>query len=547
MMRFPRTAEQQASKLIDRLPPRSRFIIPYALLSLLTPLLVSPDIFSLFSYSVPEGLLHFAGLSLVAAVIYFALYQAAGRMQTGTVKPRSAFWIASLAILGQAAVIRFGLAVVNVLSENHEVRRFGDSFADQFAIPFAACALVLSLLLGSQMALIAALIVALFTGLMLMNSSGMVIALYALTSSIIAIYRVERYRTRNTITKAILGIGLVNVVMSLAILLIANRALTWHLAFESVFMGLLGALITAGIASVVTPVYESAFGVLTDMKLLELSNADNPLLRQLAIRTPGTHHHSSVVATLAEAAAKAIGANSLLARIGCLYHDVGKMAAPRMYIENQQGLQNPHDRVDPIDSVRIITGHVRRGIKMAQEAGLPPQIIDFIPQHHGTRVLSYFYHKARTQAEARGETVNIDDFRYPGPKPQTKEAAILMLSDGAEASVRSLEEPTPENIRLILDKIINNVIQDGQFDECHITLKEISAIREALVNTLIGIYHQRISYPGFNPPGENKDSGETPNQSSEAKADLNGDTTNLHRTDSGPQESSPQQAHAQRR
>ena len=254
-MRLPRTAEQQASKLIDGLSPRSRFIIPYVLLSLLTPLLVSPDIFSLFSYSVPEGVLHFIGLSLVAAIIYFALLQAAGRMQTGTVKPRSAFWIASLAILGQAAVIRFGLAVVTVLSGNHEARRFGDSFADQFAIPFAACALVLSLLLGSQMALIAALIVALFTGLMMMNSSGMVIALYALTSSIIAIYRVERYRTRNTITKAILGIGLVNVVMSLAILLIANRALTWHLAFESVFMGLLGALITAGIASVVTPVY----------------------------------------------------------------------------------------------------------------------------------------------------------------------------------------------------------------------------------------------------------------------------------------------------
>jgi hypothetical protein len=535
MMRFPRSAEQQASNLLDRLSPRARLIIPYVLLSLLTPLVVSPDVFSLFRASFFEGLLHFIGLGLVAAFIYFALYQAAERMQTGTVRSRTAFWIASLAIIGQVALVRFGLAVINVLSENSESRRFGDSFADQFAIPFAACALVLSLLLGAQLALVAALIVSLLTGLMLMNANGMTIALYALTSSIVAIYRVERYRTRHTITRAILGIGAVNVVMSLVVLLIANRALTPTLVFESVFMGLLGAVITAGIASVVTPIYESAFNVLTDMKLLELSNADNPLLRQLAIRTPGTNHHSFVVATLAEAAAKAIGANALLARIGCLYHDVGKMAAPRMYIENQQGGQNPHDKVEPLDSVRIITGHVRRGIKMAQDAGLPPQIIDFIPQHHGTRVLSYFYHKARTQAEALGEPVQIDDFRYPGPKPQSKEAAILMLADGAEASVRSLEDPTPENIRLILDRIINSVIQDGQFDECQITLKEISTIREALISTLTGIYHQRISYPGFNPPSDNRTAEET-QKSDPAEAEP--------QTSPVAQESLTQQAHA---
>jgi len=236
--------------------------------------------------------------------------------------------------------------------------------------------------------------------------------------------------------------------------------------------------------------------------LLELSNAEAPLLRRLAIETPGTNHHSFVVAMLAEAAAKAIGANALLARVGCLYHDIGKLAAPTMYIENQQGAANPHDRVSPRDSVRIITGHVRRGLQLAEDANLPPQIMDFIPQHHGTRVLAYFFHKAKSQAEASGEAVNIEDFRYPGPKPQTKEAVILMLSDGSEAAVRSLEDPTPENIRAIVSKIADSVVADGQLDECDITFREIKLIRESLINTLIGMYHQRISYPGFNPPGE---------------------------------------------
>jgi membrane-associated HD superfamily phosphohydrolase len=189
-----------------------------------------------------------------------------------------------------------------------------------------------------------------------------------------------------------------------------------------------------------------------------------------------------------------------------------------MYIENQKGGPNPHDRVAPLDSVRIITGHVRRGIQMALEYKLPPQIIEFIPQHHGTRVLAFFYHKAKSQAEAKGKTVNLDDFRYPGPKPQSKEAVILMLADGAEASVRSLDDQTPDNIRAIVKKIIDSVVADGQLDESNITMRELTTIRESLVNTLVNIYHQRISYPGFNPPSQ-----ETPSEKEKKieNADLN--------------------------
>jgi len=373
---------------------------------------------------------------------------------------------------------------------------FGEMFEFQFAIPFAACALVLSLLVGTQVALVASLIGAILTGFVSPHSLAM--SAYALAGSVTAVYSVQRYRTRNAVIVASVVVGIVNIGMGLVASLIASREFDLQRMLGGVGLCLLGALLTAATASFAIPIYESFFDILTDMRLLELSNADNALLRQLAIQTPGTSHHSYMVGILAEEAAKSIGANALLARTGCLYHDIGKLAAPGMYIENQKGGPNPHDKVSPLDSVRIITGHVRRGIRMAREADLPWQIIDFIPQHHGTRVLAFFYHKAKAQAESRGEMVNIDDFRYPGPKPQTKEAVILMLADGAEASVRSLDEPTPENIRAIIKKIVDSVVADGQLEESDITVRELTTIRESLVNTLINVYHQRIRYPGFN-------------------------------------------------
>ncbi len=377
------------------------------------------------------------------------------------------------------------------------MEKYAGYFGFQLAIPFATAALGLSLLVGSQIALVAALIGALFVALI--SDGSMAIAMYSLVGSIAAISSIERYRMRNAITTAIPVMGAANGVMSFVVALLAGQQITWRHTINSFFIGFISSIQCAGIASLITPMYESAYGILTDMKLLELSNADNPLLRDLAIKTPGTNHHSFIVATLAEAAAKAIGANSLLTRTACLYHDVGKMAAPKMYIENQNGMENPHNKVSAQDSVRIVTGHVRRGIKMAQEAGLPQEIIDFIPQHHGTRILAFFYHKAKAQAEARGEKVNPDDFRYPGPKPQTKEAVIVMLADGAEAAARSLDDHNPENIRLIIKRIIDHIVADGQFDESDVTLQELNTIRETLIATLISIHHQRVSYPGFNP------------------------------------------------
>jgi cyclic-di-AMP phosphodiesterase PgpH len=557
---LPQRAERRFTTEFHRIPQRIRFFILISLISVLTTLLVSNFPISILpSYSVGDVVKHdvvapvelivkddvgddslaerlkrapvllhagetvtaeklpliervrqyqlaarqpkrLIGLLALVGIMFFALYKSAVTSQSSRLGPRTAFWVASSALMFQTLLVRVGMFGASVLSARPETGGLGGFFELQFAIPFAACALALSLLIGSQVALVAALMSALLVGFI--SPHDLAISAFALAGSVVAIYSVQRYRTRNAVMVAAAAVAGVNAVMGVAASLIENNDWNWKSVLGGVVLGIAGAALTAGVASFAIPIYESAFDILTDLKLLELSNADNPLLRQLAIRTPGTSYHSFMVGVLAEEAAKAIGANALLARTACLYHDIGKLAAPNMYIENQKGGPNPHDKVSPLDSVRVITGHVRRGIEMATEADLPPQIIDFIPQHHGTRVLAYFYHKAKAQAEARGGHVNMDDFRYPGPKPQSKEAVILMLGDGAEASVRSLEEHTPENIRAIVKKIVDTVVADGQLDESTVTMRELTTIRESLINTLINIYHQRISYPGFNPPSK---------------------------------------------
>lgn len=569
LQRFPQSAAQQISIQFHRIPQKVRFIIVAAGFALLTTLFAShyplsvvpsyragdvvksdiivpaslmakdeargvlnrpadfnhhpvllhagetvtpdklPPIVMVRSYQLsqrnPKPLL---GLLVLVGLMFFALYKAAITSQSSRLGPRTAFWVASSALMIQTLIVRVGMFGASVLGTRPETMGFGGIFEFGFAIPFAAGALVLSLLIGSQVGLVAGLMSAILVGFMAPHGTAFVA--FSLGASVTAIYSIQRYHTRNAVIIASAAVGGINLLMGLVAMLIAEQHWDTQRVIGGLAASLVGALLTAGAASFAIPIYESAFDILTDMKLLELSNADNPLLRQLAIRTPGTNHHSYMVAVLAEEAAKAIGANALLARTGCLYHDIGKLAAPSMYIENQKGGPNPHDTRPPISSARIIANHVKRGIEMAREANLPCQIIDFIPQHHGTRVLAYFYHKAKAQAETRGETVNIDDFRYPGPKPQTKEAVILMLADGAEASVRSLEEQTPENIRAIVKKIADTVVSDGQFDESNITMRELTTIRESLINTLINVYHERISYPGFNPPSEKTEENERP-------------------------------------
>jgi len=413
-----------------------------------------------------------------------------------SISKRRAFALVGAAILVETAFMRLGFMVAAGLAAQSRPPSLNDPAVWSYAIPFAAASLLVTMLLDKQLGLITGLIAAVFAGLL--APAGMLTGLYAFISCLAAVYGIKRYRERQSVTLAGLAVAGVNCLTALALIVFTQPHSTFTSVVVAAGCGIGGGLLTIIFAAGGVPINESLFGVLTDIRLLELSNADLPVLSQLALRAPGTNQHSHAVGQLAEDACRAIGANTLLARIGSLYHDIGKVAAPDYFVENQIG-KNPHDRLRPAQSAKIITSHVSYGLRIAKEIGLPQRVADFIPQHHGTRTLHFFLRKAEEQA-ANGEKVCEADFRYPGPKPQFKETAILMLADSCEAAARSLAHPDPESIRSIVIRIFDAIVNDGQLDECKFTPRDLTGVREAIVTSLIAIYHGRIDYPGFNVP-----------------------------------------------
>ncbi len=442
---------------------------------------------------------NFFGLLIIVIAVYWVAWKFTEHRSSGSdlsLSKHKAFALVGSALLIQTALMKVGFTFGDSVAARMSHAPFNDPTIWNFAIPFAAAALLVAMLVDTQLAFLTGIITALFAGML--APSGMPKALFAMVSCSAAIYGIGRYRERQSVTLAGLLVGVVNVGMALALIAYAEQPLTLKTILMATGCGIAGGLLTAVFAAGGLPVNESLFGILTDVKLLELSNADLPVLGQLALRAPGTNQHSHAVGQLAEDACRAVGANPLLARIGALYHDIGKLAAPEYFVENQQG-DNPHDRLRPYQSAKIITSHVTYGARLAKEIGLPAKIADFIPQHHGTRTLHYFLRKAQAQAKPN-EAIDETDFRYPGPKPQFKEVAIMMLADSCEAAARSLARPDPENIRAIVIKIVDAIISDGQLDECDVTLQELTTVREAMISALTAIYHARIDYPGFNPP-----------------------------------------------
>ena len=471
------------------LSPGLQLVIGFSSLILLTSLLLTRWPLTMKSI----GLLVFVGASYL--VVWRFVDHRAGVFDL-SISKRRAFALVGSAIMVETALVRVGLLISAGLSAQRTHPALNDPEVWSYAIPFAAASLLITMLVDKQLGLLAGAIAAVFAGFL--APTGALIALYAFISCAAATYGIKRYRERQSVTLAGLVVAGVNCLTALALVAFTHRHPSISTLLLAAGCGIGSGLFTIIFAAGGVPINEALFGVLTDIRLLELSNADLPVLSQLALRAPGTNQHSHAMGQLAEDACRAIGANALLARIGSLYHDIGKVAAPDYFVENQTG-QNPHDRLRPTQSAKIITSHVTYGLKLAKEIGLPKPVADFIPQHHGTRTLHFFLRKAQEQA-ANGETVNEADFRYPGPKPQFKEAAILMLADSCEAAARSLAHPDPESIGSIVARIFDAVVSDGQLNECHLTLRELTEIREAIVTSLVAIYHGRIDYPGFNVP-----------------------------------------------
>ncbi|HVM24368.1 MAG TPA: HDIG domain-containing protein [Candidatus Limnocylindrales bacterium] len=360
-----------------------------------------------------------------------------------------------------------------------------------FAVPTSASVLLMAVLLRSSAGAAMAGGLAILAGVM--NRDALDLSAYVLAGGIASLLVITRAERLNAFIRVFAALALTNVAVTTAFSLLAQSDVQAILQLGA--MGLVNAFLSVVLALGSFHLLGNVFGIMTIFQLLELANPSNRLLRRLLLETPGTYHHSVMVGNLAERAAETIGADPLLARVAAYYHDIGKMKNPLAFIENQGGSHNIHDDLTAETSARIIAGHIRDGIDLGYEHGLPVQIIGFIPQHHGTSVMTYFHGKALREVRGNEELVDERTFRYPGPKPQSREAAILMLADGVEASVRSLDEKDEESIRAMVDRIVDARLEDGQLDDAELTLKNVAQIKDAFVGQLLGMYHSRIKYP----------------------------------------------------
>ncbi|HQM44435.1 MAG TPA: HDIG domain-containing protein [Smithellaceae bacterium] len=360
-----------------------------------------------------------------------------------------------------------------------------------FCIPFACGAMIIAVLVNRNVAMIMSVLTSFLIGLLF--DEKILFPLFSFLGSVAASYHIVNSRQRSAFFK----VGLFLSVINMAAILSLNL-LTGHLFNDlliRLFMGGLGGMITAVLVAGFTPVFESLFGFITYIKLLELANLNQPLFQRMIIDAPGTYHHSIIVASLVEAAAEAIGANSLLAKVSAYYHDIGKLSKPHYFIENQPGYDNRHDKLSPKMSSLIIISHVKEGCELASSVKLGQPIINIIREHHGTSLVSYFFDKAKKDKDESIRSLTESDFRYPGPKPQTKEAGLVMLGDVIEASSRTLTNPTPARIRSLVRERIERIYEDGQLDDCELTLKNLNIIAETFTRILLGIFHHRVDYP----------------------------------------------------
>ncbi len=387
------------------------------------------------------------------------------------------------------------VAVAAILLAVAFIYRFASqsSYFEALAVTAAATAtMLLALTLGATMAAGAAMLLGMLVGLM-STASDVRMVIVTLLCAFVAAQAIVASSVRSRslrIVQAAAITAAVNCLLLLAGAVVSGNIVQWPLLGAAAAGGLVAPTLAVGLALAL----ERPLGILTDMGLLELGNPNEPVLRALLREAPASYQSSIMVANLAEQAAEAIGANALLVRTAAIYHDIGKTKRPYFFVENQPGDESPHDRLNPHLSALIVISHVKDGQEIAEHIALPPQIAAVIPEHHGTSLIPWFYERAKQEA-AEGEEVDEQAFRYPGPKPQSKETAIIMLADSVEAAARTLEDPSPTKIESLVERLVQEKIDDGQLDECPLTMADIRAIKRSFIATLGHIYHHRIKYP----------------------------------------------------
>jgi len=427
-----------------------------------------------------------AGLILGCFILLFIAHRYGQRnIRKYRMENRDLLFLAGT-LLSMLLVLKLGSFIATAVGS---VFPYIEPGAYYYLLPFAAGAMVVRIILNSEVALIFSMVFAALCGFLFANNFEL--CLFALLSCLAGAHWVRQLTVRTSMYRAGARLSMFNFTVIFAIHLVSGAAFDLGLLFELSF-GLLGGLFAALLVSGVIPLVEAAFRYTTNLKLVELANMNNPLLRELMVLAPGTYHHSIIVGNLAEAAAETIGANPLLARVAAYYHDIGKAKKPLYFIENLSGGENKHDKLAPSMSALILMAHLKDGGDMAREQRLGEALVDVIRQHHGTSLMKFFYDRAKQREERE---VDEHDYRYPGPKPQTREAALIMLADAVEAASRTLTDPTPARIQGMVQKIINNIFIDGQLDECELTLKDLHNIAKSFNRVLGGIFHHRIDYP----------------------------------------------------
>lgn len=435
------------------------------------------------------------GMLFLAIIIVFFSYLR--RINRGKVRVKGKdLFVMGIIALGSVIATKLFL----FFTETSFVSKFGSWIPNSlflYASPVAAAPMLVALLVSSGE------VIWLFSAfnaiaLGIMTEFNFPFMLVALAGGIAGARGVYNCKQRNDIYRAGLRTGLVNVVIVTLVVSLQKADQGTNIFQEllsTVPAGFLGGILSSLLTMMVVPLLESVFNYTTDVKLLELSNLNHPLLKEMIVKAPGTYHHSMMVGSMVEAAAEEIEANPLLGKVMCYYHDIGKMEHANYFIENQKPGHNPHDHISPFMSKTLLIAHVKDGVELGMEHKLGQPIIDGIIQHHGTTLISYFYNKAIDLKGDDSAEVAEEEFRYPGPKPQFREAALCMLADSIEAAARSLDEPTPIRLQNIVKNIVQRKFLDGQLDECSLTLKDLSRVEQAFTRILLGIYHQRIDYP----------------------------------------------------
>ncbi len=434
-----------------------------------------------------------AGIGLLVLLVVLGWWRVLGAQYLGSERRYrlSAVFILMMIFVG---IDRLALFLGNAVALASQGAA-GQADAYVWALPHAAGPLVASLLLGGPAAVLFAVFEALGSGILLGGSFAAVP--YALAGGLVAVMASRKVRESSALTRVGLMVGVTELVLYCVLKLYGGVGAVTSVVLLGAFFAFVSGPLSSALAGFVIPLLERVFGITTDLRLLELSSQNLPLLRRLAAEAPGSFQHSLAVGHLAESGADAIGANGLLLRVCSYYHDIGKLVKPQYFVENQRGT-NPHDTLSPSMSALILQSHVKEGLELARKARLPLPVRQAIATHHGTKLIRYFYSRAQEEAERKGgPPVQEAEFRYPGPRPHTKELGILLLADAVEAASRTLENPTPSRIQSMIDTIFSDALKDDQLDESELTFRELEKVGSAFLWVLANTYHARIDYPGF--------------------------------------------------